>query len=131
MIDKKHVIICGHARYKALQQLGYTETTCVISEMDEKQAKAYRLADNKIQEQSTWKMDDFVLELRDLPDVGELQIFFEDFDIDTMLAESSGGKVHTVLQEDIDKTAEKLGQVRPPAERTSVICPHCAEEFFI
>ena len=51
IVDKHKVIIAGHTRYKAAQQLGLEEVPCIIdSDLTEKQAKAYRLVDNKVGE---------------------------------------------------------------------------------
>ena len=48
-IDENNVIIEGHGRFKAIQQLGWTEVECIrLPHMDEQQKKAYILAHNKL-----------------------------------------------------------------------------------
>ena len=55
MIDKDKVIITGHTRYKAAQSLELKEVPCIIVEdLSENEIKAYRIADNKVGQDSTW-----------------------------------------------------------------------------
>ena len=49
--DDKYEIVCGHGRYYALRDLGRKMIPCeVITDLDEKQIKAFRLLDNKVAE---------------------------------------------------------------------------------
>lgn len=58
VIDKNNVIVCGHTRYKAAKKLGLSVVPCVVADdLKEEQIKAYRLADNKVGEDSLWDMD--------------------------------------------------------------------------
>ena len=58
IIDKDHVVICGHTRLKAAKKLGHKKVPCVIADdLTEEQVKAYRLADNKVAEQAEWEFD--------------------------------------------------------------------------
>lgn len=66
VIDKKGVIIAGHTRYLAAQQLGLTEVPVVVADLTERQAKAYRLADNKTGELAAWDFPLLDLELTDI-----------------------------------------------------------------
>lgn len=55
VIDKDGVIITGHTRYKASKELGLEEVPCIVaSDLSEEQVKAFRLADNKVAEESEW-----------------------------------------------------------------------------
>ena len=67
VVDKQGVIIVGHGRYEALKSLGVQVKDEYIKVVDltEEQAKAYRLADNKLNE-SEWDMDLVIEELKDL-----------------------------------------------------------------
>jgi len=67
VVDKQGVIIVGHGRYEALQSLGMEVKTEYIKVVDltEEQAKAYRLADNKLNE-SEWDMNLAIEELKGL-----------------------------------------------------------------
>ena len=67
VIDKDKVIVCGHTRYKASKKLGLSKVPCVIADdLTEEQIKAYRLADNKVGEDSLWDMDLLNGELEDI-----------------------------------------------------------------
>lgn len=67
VVDKQGVIIVGHGRYEALKLLGWEikpEWVKVV-DLTEDQAKAYRLADNKLNE-SDWDMKLVIDELKGL-----------------------------------------------------------------
>ncbi len=55
VVDKEHVIICGHTRYKAAQRLGLAEVPVHVAEnLTPEQVQAYRIADNKTAEIAEW-----------------------------------------------------------------------------
>ena len=67
VIDKDGVIVAGHTRYKASIELGLEEVPCIVADdLTEEQVKAYRLADNKVAELSSWNTDLLSDELKDL-----------------------------------------------------------------
>lgn len=67
VIDKDYNIITGHTRYKACQQLGIKSIPCVIADdLTDEQIKAFRLADNKVSEYSTWDFGLLDMELENL-----------------------------------------------------------------
>lgn len=71
VVDKEGVIIVGHGRYEALKHLGWSEEEIAkhvkVADLTEEQAKAYRLADNKLNE-SEWDMGLAIEELKGLSD---------------------------------------------------------------
>jgi len=66
VVDKQGVIIVGHGRYEACKLLGI-EPEIKVVDLTEEQAKAYRLADNKLNE-SEWDMGLAIEELKGLSD---------------------------------------------------------------
>lgn len=81
IIDSDNVIVCGHTRYKAAKQLKLDVVPCIIAgDLTEAQIKAYRLADNKVAEKSTWNEDLKFLELSEIEPLGidMLQFGFDD-----------------------------------------------------
>ena len=70
VIDPKRVIVAGHTRRLAALQLGWTHAPTVT--IAAKHAKAYRLADNRSGEFSSWDLDVLPGELAALP-TGQLE----------------------------------------------------------
>lgn len=65
IVDKDYVIIAGHTRYKAAHILGLVTVPCIIADdLDEKQVKAYRIADNRMAELSEWNFDKYNEEVK-------------------------------------------------------------------
>ena len=89
VIDKDNVIVCGHTRYKAAQKLHLTSIPCVVADdLTEEQIKAYRLADNKVGEDSEWDMDLLNEELSDILDIDMTDFGFDlSFDDDEEVKE--------------------------------------------
>ncbi len=65
VIDKNNVIIVGHGRLEAAKLLGLKDVPVIKVDLTEEQAKAYRLADNKLNE-SDWDMNLVIEELKGL-----------------------------------------------------------------
>ena len=69
IIDKNNEVIAGHGRLEAAKQLGMEDVPVIQKEsLTEKEVKAYRLMDNKIQELAEWDKDLALEELRSLDD---------------------------------------------------------------
>jgi site-specific DNA-methyltransferase (adenine-specific) len=65
VVDKNNVVIVGHGRLEAAKLLGLEEVPIITVDLTEEQAKAYRLADNKLNE-SEWDMGLVIDELKGL-----------------------------------------------------------------
>ena len=71
VVDEAGVIVCGHTRFKAAQILGLDKVPVhVAKDLTPDQIRAYRIADNKTAELSSWDMDLLPLELADLQEAG-------------------------------------------------------------
>lgn len=78
VIDKDNIIVCGHTRYKAAQKLQLASIPCVVADdLTDEQIKAYRLADNKVGEDSEWDMDLLHGELADIIDIDMTDFGFQ------------------------------------------------------
>lgn len=76
IVDKNNVIVAGHTRYKASMELGLKEVPCIVADdLTDEQVKAFRLADNKVSEQSFWNMDLLKEELDELYGILDMNQF--------------------------------------------------------
>ena len=67
VVDKNNVIVCGHTRFKASQELGLTELPCIrADDLTDEQIKAFRIADNSVSEKSSWDLEKLSIEMEDI-----------------------------------------------------------------
>jgi DNA modification methylase len=79
LIDGNRKIIAGHGRYEAAKLLGLAQVPVVfLDHLTETEAKAYRLADNKLTDRSSWDDAKVAAQLKEL---SELVL---DFDIEAI-----------------------------------------------
>jgi ParB-like chromosome segregation protein Spo0J len=77
VVDEEGVIIVGHTRYKAAQQLGLEKVPVHVAKgLTPAQVKAYRIADNQTATLAEWNYDLLPIELADLQGL--------DFDLDLL-----------------------------------------------
>lgn len=92
VVDIDDVIVCGHTRFKAAQQLGlYKVPVHVARDLSAAQIKAYRIADNKTAELAEWNYDLLPIELSQLAGM-DLDLSLLGFDQDE-LTKLLGGDV--------------------------------------
>lgn len=134
VVDRKLVIITGHARYKAAMELGFTSVPCIVREMNEKDAKEYRILDNKVQEATKWDNDQLYQELREFEEQ-TLADFFPELDIDVL--QNYMPDTQSLDGDDIEKTKKKLENHFSEMNKNElerkirITCPHCYKEFAI
>lgn len=98
VIDKNNVIVCGHTRYKAAQELGMDKVPCIVADdLTDDQIKAFRIADNKVADFSLWDNKLLLQELDFLPDD-----LFTGFDISETFNELLDEKDNSVIEENTD-----------------------------
>lgn len=81
VVDKEGTIIVGHGRWEAYKKFNLPEPPIQVADLTEEQAKAYRLADNKLNE-SDWDMKLVIEELKEL---SEPMIELTGFDKDLII----------------------------------------------
>jgi ParB-like chromosome segregation protein Spo0J len=108
VITAEGVIVAGHTRYLAAQQIGLAEVPCIVADdLTEEQVKAYRLADNKTAEMSAWDMEKLEQEL------AAVSMFaMDDFGFDLR-----------------KESEEELTQDPEQPEIERVVCPRCGKVF--
>jgi len=76
VVDEHNVIIVGHTRYQAAKKLNLKTVPVQIAKgLTDAQTKAYRLADNKLNENALWDLDMLSFEIDGLKEIG-----FTDFE---------------------------------------------------
>jgi ParB-like chromosome segregation protein Spo0J len=117
VVDKEGVIIVGHGRYEAMKHLEWTDAEIQkhvkVADLTEEQAKAYRLADNKLNE-TDWDMDMVTEELSEM---------------DEYLQRLSGFDVDALLNMSFSHRNSELIEENTPNETKTKECPNCGYEF--
>jgi ParB-like chromosome segregation protein Spo0J len=71
VVDSEMVVVVGHTRLLAAQQLGFEMVPVhIASDLSPQQIKAYRLADNRVGENATWDNELLKIEFDDLESDG-------------------------------------------------------------
>jgi DNA modification methylase len=67
IVDGENVLLAGHTRVRAARKLGITEVPAVrADDLTPEQVRAFRIADNKLHELSSWNIDLLTVELAEL-----------------------------------------------------------------
>lgn len=107
VVDGSGVILAGHTRYRAAQQLGMTEVPVVWqTDITDIQARGYRIADNKVAELSAWDRDALDAEVRELAALGDIDIGavgLADWELERILREDE--PVHGAPEEETPPTS--------------------------
>jgi DNA modification methylase len=86
VVDKDGVIVAGHTRLLAAQKLGLSQVPVhVAAELTPTQIKAYRLADNRVNQESSFDNELLVLELAELK-VEDYELELTGFDLSELCA---------------------------------------------
>lgn len=86
VIDDNNTIVAGHSRWLAAQKIGYESVPVVRFKGTIKDARYYRLLDNRSQENSDW---DYDLLKGELLEISDLPIGFTDQEIEKILGKST------------------------------------------
>lgn len=105
VVDENKQILCGHTRWKSLDNLAHDEVECImVRGLTEEQKRKFRLLDNKTAEIASWDLDKLQMELDGLD--------FGDFDF---------------FSKEIEKMADKAIAEHPDPKEKVVICPRCGK----
>lgn len=92
VVDKEHVIIAGHTRWLAAKKLKMEKVPVLVANnLTLEQVKAYRIADNRLSEESEWDSDLLRQELSSLKelDVDLSLTAFSEIELTKLLGELS------------------------------------------
>ena len=85
VVDKDMIVIVGHTRLAGAKKLGLKKVPVQIADLSESKAKAYRIADNRLNQDSQWDNELLKIELLDLD--GLIGTGFEDSELEKLLEE--------------------------------------------
>lgn len=88
VVDINNVIIIGHGRYEALKRLGVKKIPVIRANLTEAEARALRIADNRLADLAIWDEGALKVELEYLKETGSLEILevgFTDKEIEKFL----------------------------------------------
>ena len=55
IVNAERIILCGHTRYEAAQELNLATVPVIVkSDLTPQQERAYRIADNRVTEETNW-----------------------------------------------------------------------------
>ena len=113
LVDKEMTIIAGHTRYKALKKLGVKVVDVLVSDMDGKKAKEYRIIDNVI------------AEYEELPNKGLVEELFPQIKVET--EPNPLEPAESQIEPSESKTAQATGL--QDGDYVDIICPNCFNGF--
>ena len=111
VVDKNMVLIVGHTRLMGAKKLGLKKVPVTIANLSESKAKAYRIADNRLNEDSAWDFDLLDIEIKNLLD--------DDYNIDLLGFDSS--ELDKFLKNDEQYLTDEDEVPEPPKEPKSKI----------
>ena len=116
VIGKGNVVVCGHTRLKAALELGMEKLPCVrADDLTDAELKAFRLADNKVQELSGWDFEKLDAEMEQLK-----------IDFDGDMVDFGFGDADNL---DPDDFFDDAGEKEKKKKTISVTCPDCGKTF--
>lgn len=121
-IDESHEIIEGVGRVLAAKELGLEDIPVILlKHLNEAQKKAYRLAHNKICQNSDFNLEALRLEFEVICQLDESMLSLSGFET----AEIEDLMILPVLPDLAKELTEAMKQ------GNTVICPHCGETVYV
>lgn len=115
-------VVAGHGRLEAAKMLGMEKVpTISLDHLTDIQRRAYVLADNKLAENASWSDDLLRLEISELLELSDVDIYQTGFSME---------EISSLLDTPMFKpgTAEEQGKL-DQLDPVLVNCPHCGKEF--
>jgi len=117
VVDKTNTIVVGHTRYEAAKKLGITKVPVQIADLSDTQARAYRIADNRLNQDASWDTKLLNIEFNDLlsKDYNLDSLGFTTDELDTLFLKSSEDAdigLNENIEEDLDLTQDTLSDVK-------------------
>ncbi len=112
-------VVAGNHLLRAARELGWTEVAANVSDLDDRQARAFMVADNRTQELGTYDQDALGLLLRELAIADDLEgTGYDGDDVDAMFREFAPSVLDPEPLDEAD-TRVAVGWYRWDVERTA------------
>lgn len=119
VVDENMIIIAGHTRLLAAQKLNLTHVPVyIVTDMTPDKIKAYRVADNRVAQESSWDNTLLSGELQDLRGMN-FDLTFTGFDLPEI----------SHLLGEIEFKADTIDNQGKLDEKKRITCPACKHEF--
>lgn len=119
VIDEANVVLVGHGRLLAAKKLGIQEVpVVVVTNLSEAQKKAYRILDNKLQNDSEWDFANLELELA--------SISSSDFDLSKYGLDDLS---QLFVKDEHSKESQYTRKVEAPIYEPKGDCPEISEVY--
>jgi DNA modification methylase len=133
LLDRNGQLLAGHARYQACRSLGHTELpTICLDHLDEPQARAFMLADNRLAQLGEWDeplLAEHLAELSQLLDFEVELSGFEIGEIDLCIESLNSGEGATDAADALPPSPSSQRPVTHPGDQWLLgeHCVRCAE----
>jgi len=134
VVDKSMTIIVGHTRYEASKKLELKKVPITIADLTPLQAKAYRIADNRVNQDSEWDFPLLNIEFTDLLDNHyELDnLGFDNKELENLITGNSTGLTdEDEIPEKPKKAKTKLGDIYQLGNHRLLCGDATKEEYYI
>lgn len=150
VVDNNMTIIVGHTRFEASKKLGLKEVPVLIADLPEEKIKAYRIADNRLSQDSSWDLTLLNEELKDLLNtdysLSNLGFFEQELEsiLTTVKHNYNDTEIFTptinpdfgnkdITNNDIAEANQKEKDRFQNKEQNqkNIMCPNCYHEFLI
>tara|TARA_R110000803_G_scaffold109188_1_gene177540 strand:- start:1212 stop:1808 length:597 start_codon:yes stop_codon:yes gene_type:complete len=113
VVDKNYTIIVGHTRFEAAKKLGLKEVPIQVADLTEHQARSYRIADNRLNQDATWDTKLLNLEFNDLLSNNiDLDILgFSNDELDNLLLKTDE-ESDIDLNENIESQEQRINDIK-------------------
>lgn len=115
VVDANRIIVVGHTRYRASKKLGLKEVPITIADnLTPEQINAYRIADNRTNEEAEWDIDLLKTEIKEL-ELADFNLDLTGFDEDQLndflFEEQEGLTDEDEVPEGPEEPITKLGDI--------------------
>ncbi len=129
VVDKNNVIVTGHARYKAVKELGIMEIPTIIADtLSADKIRQFRIIDNSTQQLSKWDNDKLESEILDIDSWDEMMSSFDDT-LNSVLEEFNTLEDTGEILDDQEAISEhRTKETISTTTEKYILCPYCGEE---